>query len=179
MVRAWAERLAPGAAVLDLGCGSGVPVTEVLLDAGLRVYAVDASPQMISAFARNFPDVPIACEDVETSSFFGRRFDAAVAWGLLFLLPERSQVATIDRVAAVLKPGAQFLFTAPRERCTWADVLTGELSLSLGAETYVAVLERAGFRLDAECEDEGGNHYYVAVRSAQADVRHGNSLEAT
>jgi len=41
-VRAWARQLAEGSAVLDLGCGAGVPVTEVLIDRGLAVYGVVA-----------------------------------------------------------------------------------------------------------------------------------------
>ena len=31
-VRRWARRLPEGSTVLDLGCGSGVPITEVLIE---------------------------------------------------------------------------------------------------------------------------------------------------
>jgi hypothetical protein len=43
-VREWARTLPSGAAVIDLGCGPGFPITEVLVSGGLNVYAVDASP---------------------------------------------------------------------------------------------------------------------------------------
>ena len=46
--RVWAsdlcERLAPGSAVLDLGCGSGVPVAAALVAAGHAVTGLDLSP---------------------------------------------------------------------------------------------------------------------------------------
>ena len=54
-VRTWARQLTRRSAVLDLGCGSGVPVTQVLLDQGLAVYGVDASPSMVSAFKQRWP----------------------------------------------------------------------------------------------------------------------------
>jgi len=38
-----AERLRPGARVLDLGCGAGIPATRELADRGLQVIGVDFS----------------------------------------------------------------------------------------------------------------------------------------
>jgi SAM-dependent methyltransferase len=159
-VRAWAQTLPPGATVLDLGCGTGVPITRAILDQGLTVYGVDASPAMISAFRANFPDVPVACESVEASEFFGRTFGGIVAWGLIFLLPPASQRALIRRAAAALEPGGRFLFTAPAPACTWNDLLTGRRSISLGASAYREQLTEAGLSLVAEYDDEGDNHYF-------------------
>ena len=77
--RAWARTFNKGSIILDLGCGTGIPVTNILLEAGLNAYAVDASPKMIEAFRNNFPDVLVACESVERSSFFDRSFDGIIA----------------------------------------------------------------------------------------------------
>jgi precorrin-6B methylase 2 len=41
--------------VLDIGCGTGIPVTKILLDEELAAYALDASPTMSEAFRQNFP----------------------------------------------------------------------------------------------------------------------------
>src|SRR5262245_59784440 len=90
-VRDWARTLHRGAAVIDLGCGSGLPITAVLVAEGLNVYAIDAAPSLVEAFQRNFPNVPIACEAVEDSAFFHRTFDGVLAWGLMFLLPPEAQ----------------------------------------------------------------------------------------
>ncbi|HEY4364153.1 MAG TPA: class I SAM-dependent methyltransferase [Bryobacteraceae bacterium] len=80
-VRKWARTLARGAAVLDLGCGSGLPLTEVLVAEGLCVYGVDAAPSFVEAFRRNLPGTPEVCEAVEDSRFFDRTFDGVLAWG--------------------------------------------------------------------------------------------------
>ncbi len=163
-VRTWARSLAPGATVLDLGCGAGVPISRTLHEAGLVVYGIDASPRMTAAFRQQLPGVPIATERVEQSRFFDRCFDAVVAWGLIFLLPADAQTALIGRIAPILRPGGRFLFTAPAPACSWTDVLTGRLSQSLGAVGYRAALRSAGLIEVAEYEDEGENHYFDAGR---------------
>jgi SAM-dependent methyltransferase len=162
VVRAWAADLPRGAAALDLGCGPGVPITQALVDAELRVWAVDASPRMLAAFRARFPDVPAECATVEASRLFDRTFDAAVAWGLLFLLDEAAQALVIAKVAGALVRGGQLLFTAPAQACTWADAQTGRPSRSLGAARYAALLADAGLHLTGTAGDEGENHYYFA-----------------
>ena len=63
-VREWARTLPNGASVIDLGCGSGLPITRELVSQNLNVYAMDASPSMVNAFRHNFPKIPVACESV-------------------------------------------------------------------------------------------------------------------
>ena len=161
-VREWARALPPGSAVLDLGCGHGVPISQALIQDGFVVHGVDASPAMVAAFHDRFPQARVVCEAVEDSGFFGRTFDAVVAWGLLFLLAVDVQTALIHRVASVLRPGGRFLFTSPKEACTWTDILTGRPSISPGNAGYRASLAAAGLELLAEYQDEGENHYYDA-----------------
>jgi hypothetical protein len=43
-------------------------------------------------------------------------------------------------------------------------VLTGQESVSLGAAEYQQLLEQAGLHLQAQYQDEGGNHYFAAQR---------------
>lgn len=164
IVRTWAQALPPGAAVLDLGCGHGVPIARVLTEGNATVYGVDASPSLAAAFRDRFPQAHVACEAVEASRFFDRTFEAAIAVGLLFLLSPEAQRRLIVKVADALKPGGRFLFTAPTEPCTWNDALTGRESRSIGADGYTAALSDAGLALVAEHVDEGGNHYYDACR---------------
>lgn len=166
IVREWAASFPRGASILDIGAGAGEPVTAALIDAGLAVSAIDASPTMVAAFRRRFPGVDVACEPAELSSFFGRSFDGALAIGLMFLLPADSQRTLIRRVAGALEPGGRLLFSAPRQICTWDDLLTGQPSSSLGVEEYRRVLSNAGLPLIAEHVDEGQNHHYEAQKAS-------------
>lgn len=163
-VRAWGRTLPPGAAVLDLGCGCGVPIAQALIEDGFSVSGVDASAAMATAFRDRFPQALVACEPVEGSRFFSRTFDGAVAWGLMFLLPAEAQLEVIRNVAAVLGPGGRFLFTSPEQICTWTDNLTGRPSVSLGLAAYKSALRDAGLTLVGTHRDEEDNHYYSAAK---------------
>lgn len=164
IVEKWASRLSPGATVLDLGCGNGVPIAQSLLHNGFSVYGVDASRTLISEFQRLFPDAVVECASVEESTFFDRSFDGVVAWGLMFLLPAETQRTLIAKVASVLKQNGAFLFTAPKQACSWTDAMTGLPSISLGHDAYVAELVQNGLTLTGNDEDEGQNYYYFSVK---------------
>lgn len=159
-MRCWAQALAHGSAVIDLGCGPGFPVTEVLVAEGLNVFAVDAAPSFVEAFRRNLPNTPVVCEAVQDSTFFDRTFDGVLAWGLIFLLSPDDQRHLIQRVADILVPGGRLLFTSCAEPLVWDDAMTGLESRSLGAEEYRRQLSAVGLSVTGEYEDEGQNHYY-------------------
>ncbi len=164
VVRAWARNLPSGAAILDLGCGTGMPIAQSLIADGFRIYGVDASPTLSAEFHRHFPQMSVACEPVETSAFFGRSFDGVVAIGLMFLLPPEAQRSLIFRVAAALNPGGHFLFTSPSQICTWADLMTGRESTSLGEHAYLTLLSEAGLAVVGNSTDEGENYYFHALK---------------
>ena len=159
-VRAWAQTLPHEAAVIDLGCGPGFPITEVLVAEGLNVFAVDAAPSLVEAFRRNLPNTPVVCEAVQDSAFFERTFHGVLAWGLIFLLSPDDQHHLIQRIAEVLVPGGRLLFTSSAEPAVWNDAMTGLESRSLGAEEYRRQLSAVGLSVIGEYEDEGQNHYY-------------------
>ncbi|MEL7129071.1 MAG: class I SAM-dependent methyltransferase [Pseudomonadota bacterium] len=166
VVRAWAMGLDPGSTIVDVGAGSGKPLTSVLIDLGLNVSAIDAAPSMVAAFKRHFPDVEVSCEQAERSAFFGRTFDAILAVGLVFLLTEQAQRKLFRRMAKAMKPGGRILFSAPQEAGSWEDVLTGRLSHSLGIDVYRNLLAEHGLVLSGGHVDAGGSYYYAAIKQA-------------
>lgn len=162
IVQQWASMLPPGSSVLDIGAGSGVPLTAILVNLDLQVSAIDASPTMTRAFAQRFPDIEIACEPAESSRFFDRTFNAVMAVGLLFLLSEDTQIRLISRVARALNPDGEFLFSAPEQACQWTDILTGRASISLGSDVYRTSLAENGLFVLGTYKDAGGSNYFRA-----------------
>jgi 2-polyprenyl-3-methyl-5-hydroxy-6-metoxy-1,4-benzoquinol methylase len=163
-VREWSRTLAPGSSILDLGCGHGVPISQVLIEAGFAVYGVDASAKPIKTFRERFPGAPAECSAVEDSEFFRRTFDGIVVVGLMFLLPSDVQSGVIRKIARALNQSGKFLFTSPKQAVTWRDSLTGGESVSLGAERYEQILRTEGLLLTGEQSDEGDNHYYLVSK---------------
>jgi SAM-dependent methyltransferase len=129
------------------------------------VYGIDASPTMIAAYRKNFPAAHAQCAAVEDSDFFGRSFDAIVAWGFLFLLNEEAQKAILAKASRALRPRGKLLFTAPLQNVRWLDSITARESLSLGAPRYEEILDGSGLALLAQASDEGDNYCYFAEKT--------------
>ena len=69
VIRRWADSLPSGGEVLDIGCGSGFPIASSLVDKGLTVFGIDASPTLVSMFRQRFSRAQVACETAQNSPF--------------------------------------------------------------------------------------------------------------
>lgn len=161
-----AKMLPAGAKVLDLGCGTGLPIARILSDMGLEVYGIDSSREMVRRFRQNLPRAPVLCEAAERSDFFGERFDAVVCWGVLFHLVPDDQALVIRRVGERLNERGLFLFTAG-DREGVVESKTNGVSFrycSLGKSRYRELLEEAGLAIVDERFDSHDNYVYLARR---------------
>jgi 2-polyprenyl-3-methyl-5-hydroxy-6-metoxy-1,4-benzoquinol methylase len=163
VMREWATQFAPGSELLELGCGHGV-ISQVLLEAGLKLSVVDASPTLLREFHNRFPDVEAECSTAQESELLNRKYDGVVGWGLIFLLAEADQRLVLPRAADALRPNGRLIFTAPTEALTWKDSITEMPSLSLGATVYEALLGDLGLDVSPGVIDEGGNRYYEGIK---------------
>ena len=168
LIETWAASLGANTEMIEIGCGGGYPVTRALASNDLKIWAVDSSPTLMATFKTRFPHLPVDCARVSDSSFFNRKFDAAVAIGLVFLLSAEEQERFIHRIAEIMLPAGRFLFTAPIEIGTWADITTGIECRSLGCEWYTKVLTESGFSIRGTYMDEGENNYYDVEREPAA-----------
>lgn len=172
----WARELPVGTDVIEIACGGGYPITQVLVESGVNLWAIDASPTLLERFRLRFPCVPTQCALALESDYFARKFGAAISIGLLFHLEESEQVALLHRVSEILLPDGRFLFTAPIEIGTWRDTTTGVDCRSLGTARYVQTLESAGFCVIGTHVDEGKNNHYdaqkVGVAGPKQNPRH-------
>jgi cyclopropane fatty-acyl-phospholipid synthase-like methyltransferase len=113
--RSWLDRLLEfvptGGTVLDLGCGAGEPIARYIIERGVQVFGVDASPSMIRRCRARFPESEWQVADMRELAL-GRRFDAIVAWDSFFHLSMDDQRAMFPRFAAHARRGAPLLFTS-------------------------------------------------------------------
>ncbi len=160
--------LTPGARVLDLGCGNGIPISQLLIREGFDVVGLDSSPKMIERYQANFPGVATRCERVQETQFAAESFEAVVAWGVLFHLSETEQAAVIPKVSEWLKPGGRFLFTSGDAEGMAESEMNGVAFqyVSLGASRYGHLVERAGMYLEGHHSDAWENYVYIAKKVA-------------
>ena len=142
------RRLVDGGAVLDIGCGAGVPIASSLA-ARYRVTGVDVSPEMVRRARRNVPTASFVCADVMSVRLPSSNFDAVVALYSVFHLPREEHALLFRRVHGWLKPGGYFLCTLSHrseEGYTEQDFFGATMYWSnYGLGEYVDMLTEAGF----------------------------------
>lgn len=95
---------AAGKEVLDIGCGSGVPVARWLIGQGCRVTGVDGAAALIDRARSAFPDHRWIVEDMRTLSLTDK-FHGLVAWHSFFHLPAEDQPAMFGHFGRLSAPG--------------------------------------------------------------------------
>ena len=152
----WLEpRLRPDAAVLDLGCGCGIPVAQVL--AGhYQVTGVDISAVQIERARQLVPAAYFICADMTALDFAANSFDAIVAFYSIIHIPLAEQPALLTKMGQWLKPQGYLLASLGQTAWTgtaadWRDVTGATMYWSHGdAATYCNWLAAAGFSIVQE-----------------------------
>ncbi|KAF9465939.1 S-adenosyl-L-methionine-dependent methyltransferase [Collybia nuda] len=102
--------LAPGASVLELGCGAGVPCTRGFIEHGLKVTGVDISATQIALAREHVPQATLIHRDMMSLSFEQGSFDAVVGFYSIIHLPQDEQGPMIRKMVEWLKEGGWMLF---------------------------------------------------------------------
>ncbi|KGB54831.1 dTDP-3-amino-3,4,6-trideoxy-alpha-D-glucopyranose [Sphingopyxis sp. LC81] len=150
--RSWLDRfcnhLLPGAAVLDIGCGSGVPIARELIRRGFDVTGVDATQTMLALFRNNLPGITAHLMDMRQLAL-GRRFAGLLAWDSFFHLSPDDQRSMFGRFQAHAEPGTVLMFTSGNVEGIAVGELEGDslYHSSLGPDEYRALLDAAGFEV--------------------------------
>ena len=103
--------LPPGAPILDLGCGAGVPVTRWLTAHGFAVTGVDFSARQLELARRLVPAANLIKADMTEVDFPPGSFDAAVAFYSIIHVPRTEHPALLGKIHRWLRPGGAFLAT--------------------------------------------------------------------
>ncbi len=102
------QLIPPGADVLELGCGAGLPVT-ARLALGRRLTGVDISPVQIGLARANVPSATFVVADLTTLDLAPASVDAVVAFYSLTHVPRAEHAALFERIRSWLRPGGVFL----------------------------------------------------------------------
>ena len=98
------SRLAPGAWVLDAGCGAGVPIAQRLGRAH-RVVGIDFSERQLALVARHVPAASLACMDLAALGLAGGVFDAVVSYYAIIHIPRDRHAGILAGFYRLLRPG--------------------------------------------------------------------------
>lgn len=144
------ECLPEQAQVLELGCGAGVPCTQLLVKQA-QVTGVDISAAQIELAKQYVPEATLVQADMMALEFPVATFDAVVAFYAIIHPPRTEQAVLIKRLAEWLRPGGWLLVNlgvANDPGSIEQDWLgTAMYWSSYDAQTNLALVSQAGFTL--------------------------------
>lgn len=125
----WVSELAgllrPGARVLDLGCGAGIPATRELAARGLQVIGVDFSAVQLLRARRLVPAARLLQADMTALHLAPASLDAVVSFYALIHVPLTEQQALFPRLRGWLRPGGYLLAIVGAEPWTGTEPYLG------------------------------------------------------
>ncbi len=149
------EGLRPGDAVLDLGCGAGRPVAEILARR-FAVTGVDISRAQVELARSLVPAAKFVHGDMGRVTFPEESFNAVCAFWSIIHLPRGEHAALLKRIARWLKPGGHFLSSLgiKDEECLEEDWLGAPMAWShYDAERSRLLVKDAGLVIQKAREE--------------------------
>lgn len=153
---AWLDMLIPllhpGQAVLDLGCGCGIPVADRLA-ARYPFTGVDISPVQIQRARDRFPDSTFICADMELIELPQNSYQAIVSFYALIHIPIDEQRQIIKKIKSWLQPEGYLMLTIGHKAWTgtendWLGVQGATMYWShADSATYESWLTQTGFTI--------------------------------
>ncbi len=98
------RRLAPGANILDAGCGAGVPVAKRLSE-NYFVTGVDFSETQIRLARQLVPRARFALQDLTRLAFPDDTFDAICSYYAIIHIPRTEHAGILRMFHRILRPG--------------------------------------------------------------------------
>lgn len=149
------KRLPTEAAVLDIGCGCGVPVARSLANAGHHITGVDISDVQINRARLLVPTATFIRADATHLDFTPASLDAAVCLYALIHMPLIEQPRLLRRIAGWLRPGGWLLATVGHDAWTGTEDnwLNGPATMwwsQADADTYRSWLHQAGLEITSQ-----------------------------
>jgi cyclopropane fatty-acyl-phospholipid synthase-like methyltransferase len=147
-----ASLLPSEAAVLDLGCGAGVPVTRWLADRGFTVTGVDVSARQLELAHTYVPEGTFIKADMTEVVFGPESYDAVVAFHSIIHVPRTEHPTLLESIHRWLGPGGALLATMTvkdYEGCEddWEGWGAPMVWSHYDSNANVAMLREAGFEI--------------------------------
>lgn len=154
--------------VLDIGCGSGDPITRYLIIEGYKVTGVDQSNSMIGIAKKNFPKNEWLVGDMRQISL-DKKFSGIIAWNSFFHLTNSDQKMAFKKFLYHLLPEGVLMFTAGPSNGEVLGRVNGfdVYHSSMSSDEYKTELEKLGMQIiDYKLEDSSCNMHsvYLAKR---------------
>jgi len=161
-----ASELSIGASVLDIGCGSGIPIDKFFLSKGFKVTGIDISDEMIKLAQKNLPDGDFFVKDMTEIDFPENSFDAVVSFYAIFHIPREGHLSLLEKIRSLLRENGYLLITMGSS--DWEGTEDNFHGAKMFWSHYdkdknIRLVKRAGFRILSWVIDTSGGERHLVV----------------
>jgi len=163
-----------GAKVLDLGCGTGIPIARYIVQRGYRVVGVDQSKRMLEIARKEVPKANFIHADMVEIAL-ADKFAAAVAWDSVFHVERKHHSSIYRKLANSLETGGRLLLSvggsgsasvsADSGAESFTSEMFGQTFFYSGYDPKVArkLIEAEGFEIEMWEVDDPSSRGHIAV----------------
>lgn len=126
-MEALAQLILPQSTVLDLGCGTGLPVAKFFTERGYDVTGIDLSDRMIQLAKKNVPHAVFYNENIVNADLSGNSVTLIVSFYCLFHLRQEQQKEIFHKIMHWLKSGGYAYFTLATKEYTGHEDFEGTI----------------------------------------------------
>lgn len=146
------DHLSPQSHILDLGCGSGTPIDDVILKKGHLLTGLDFAEQQLVQARKHCPTGQFILRDLTTLQPNEFTTDGIICLYTLFHLPRHTHAAWLKTIASYLATDAPLLISMGDKNFEgWHEFHGQQIwSSHFGPATNRQMLIEAGFELEID-----------------------------
>ena len=151
--------------ILDIGCGTGIPLTKSLVSPINDITGLDISFKMLDKAKVNVSNARFILGNI-LDVRIERRFDGIFAWDSLFHIPLNNQADVVIKVINLLNIDGIFLFTAGGKHSELISKMFNEefYYSSLSSKEYENIITNNGCELVLnEIDDNSSKKHRVII----------------
>ena len=161
------ELLRPGATILDIGCGSGVPVDKFLVEKGFKVKGIDFSEKQIKLAKQNVPQASFEVKDMMELINGEYQVDAVVSFYAISHTPREGHQDLFKMINSFLPKGGCILITMGSS--DWEGTEEDFHGVKMwwshyAADKTIQIVKNAGFKIIlSEIDNSGAERHLIIL----------------
>lgn len=153
------------ASVLDIGCGDGLPVDNLLIKNDFLLFGLDISPVQIERARKNLPQGSFSVKNMLALKAGDYRVDGVVSFYALFHIPRDRHLEMLKKINSFLPEKGILLITmGDKDFEGYHDLLGTKMwSSHFGIEKNRELLIQAGFKIVLDKIDDSGQERHQVI----------------
>lgn len=165
-VQSFLKYLKKNSSILDLGCGAGIPIDDILMKAGHSVIGLDISSKQIQLAKKYCRNGEYSVRDISQLKLNEYFVQGIVCMYTMFHLPRTKHLEMLQIFASYLPKGGMMLISMGDREFEGDHQMHGESmwSSQYGTAMNTSLVKKAGFEIILDTIDNaGGERHQIFI----------------